>query len=1222
MNLATTIALLSSHSINVGAFSAVSRTKEQGLPSFPNNQISLPWQRISSTSYYGGLLQTALASTAAKDSSGANAQKSTGERNVSGGARYNVLYQKVIRAPSNSASSTSSLSQTFLLDLVIFLQNMFELPDGLPMPYEITVPDNDDEEDRNSDNRAVLIIDSSLSNDPYEACLEVEVVGIFPDISDDNANGADQKMQIGPTMAMVAVKKRKAPINGNSVTGGLFAASEKRIIQSLDRGLQDLEEGRVTIPSSLRDNELLNDFDKLDDDGNDDEVDAAIKRIGYKNSIDAATSSKSVSKRHEKKKNQQPSPITIERDGMGNVVIDSISKPMTPPTKNNEKATEQKKKIENKNAENKSDERAINGQPLQTAPAPVTQMKKGTALPKSQDNEDYAIQMARKRAEVLMTTARVGSITSSTEGTIAISGGEGDFAIMAAKRAADSKKRIKKSAEKVSAGLIKGEEKNTVNPLPSEVNGKQSAVATNAQKAKENDPSKDEVLMKLQNVANSSKRKSWSTTISKAPKKGEPNTLNDDGGASSANRESTTISKGKRVNIIASSPPLSSEPSTANVEPTHKGAQSAITATSSTETDTPGIQKTDKEIQDDIMKIANENKQIQQDLLKAATDMMPVENEGEEGLSPEELLAQVLKFGDEKEKEESPGFGFVEGAFGKAKDLLKAEERAETKFKELEDNPLKYMKYEGSDSREELKRKAEEEELKRIFATGQSEAVERITNPNTRSSNLAKTSITEEDIDALIANDQTVPRNARILDDELAELELRISRSKGEETDGPAKNKVFDVFSGPETYNPNVDPETAVNWPGAKEGTRTDVRLATELSTALKQAKFAASVLSQMREEESEEGVRYFVGEKELSLDRVNLLRTCTDEAVKAGLIEDPQILMIERFRLQMLLDELISQPEERLEEIALNYKDLLLSDNLVELMKERLRAMTERDLEARREGKEDSLKEQHARERAILINLAQIGQGLVREAQALGAELEVSMLEIIRSICEVAMDPSHKTSEDTAMALTDAVRDIRPLLDDAFVAYLKYAIAEEEGKLAREGVLDDPDQNRWLFILKIVQEGVYAELSRGLQRYVDHIFYVLRMNSKSERRELLSKLIEVLPTMDVRPFVKVVNNIVSSLGTTVNGDFADGVILGEMTNKLLQLQRDVSDLLPPERITELSKDADDWAAAQRERLMERQKLTRQRLEGARQTGGVDPDKVIKKPGVEAERFD
>lgn len=547
----------------------------------------------------------------------------------------------------------------------------------------------------------------------------------------------------------------------------------------------------------------------------------------------------------------------------------------------------------------------------------------------------------------------------------------------------------------------------------------------------------------------------------------------------------------------------------------------------------------------------------------------------------------------------------------KAKDLLKTEQN---------NNNQRELGYKEMDRDEHLKRKLEEDELKRIFAAGQNTAQNKLSNPTPNPSEMTKAPMTEEEIDALIAADETVPLNARKLDEEFAEFEVRVAKSLGEENDGPSRNKMFDVMSGPEVYNPNVDPATAVNWPGAKEGTRTDVQLAKELEEALKQARFAAAVLLNMREEESDTEVRCFVGEKEISAERVALLKKCVREAVKAGIIEDPNIQLAERSRLQMLIDELTSQPEERLEEIAMNYKDLLLSDNFIELVRERLYAMAQRDLMARQEGKEHLLKDAHARERAIMMNLVQIAQSLIKETQALGAELEVSMLEIIRSICEVAMDPSHTTEEETAVALTDAVRDMRPLLDDAFVAYLKYAIAEEEAKLERQGVVDDPEYNRWLFILQIIQEGVYAELSRGVKRYIDHIGYVLRMKTKAERRDLLAKLIDVMPTMDVRPFVKVVNNIVSSLGTSVRGDFSDGILLGEMTNKLLQLQRDVEELLPPDRVDEMSKDADSWAAKQRERLMERQKMTRQRLRSARETSSIDPDKVI--ASGEYDRFD
>ena len=1032
--------------------------------------------------------------------------------NDSLGQQYNVLYQKVLRAPKDAPS------QMFLLNLVSFIQNVFELPSDLPMPYETAVPENDDEYN-SSDNRAVLTIDSPLSSSPLDAYLEVEVVGIFPD---------DADLSMGPTMAMVALKKPKCDAS-NSATQGLFAASEKRIVQSLDRGLQDLEEGRVTVPE-MKDEEDSIDFSASEDEG----VDESMKRIAYQNAVDAASTgnTKKVVKKNDK-------PIEIERDGLGNVIIESPNLPTSAvDSKRKPKVTNRKKQPSVE--KNKS--------------APPKQSASNETIQQSKEDEDFAIKMARKQAEALMTTVKVGKKTSSKDGVISISGGESDFAIMAAKKAAENMNRKPQVA--------KGTEVKDNNSVQHNVSAKQ-ATPQQPQKAKVQDLSNDEMFIKLQKVANKSKKSSWNRTI--ANKKQQASKLPSSSSTSSSPKDIPTQQK--------------------QMQPK---------------------EKTDDEIRDDIKKIAQQNEQVQ-DLLRSATDMMPVENEDEEGLSPEDLLAQVLKFGDEKEKENKPGFGFVEGAFDKAKDLMRSDD----------DEGRTQPHLEFKDDR--MKQKEEEEELRRIFAAGQSVAEDKLSAPMTTESNLMKPSITEEDIDALIDSDETVSQNARVLEDELAELEVRMSRSQGE----TGSNKVFDVFSGPETYNPNVDPETAVNWPGAKEGTRTDVRLANALSTALKQAKFAAAVLSQLREEEGiNDEVKYFVGEKEIKPERVKLLQTCVKEAVNAGIIEDPLIIMAERSRLQMLVDELIAQPEERLEEIAMNYKDLLLSDNLVDLMKERLLAMAQRDLEARRRGQEDAVSAAHAREREILINLARIGQGLVKDAQALGAELEVSMLEIIRSICEVAMDPSHKTEEDTAVALKDAVRDMRPLLDDAFVAYLKYAIAEEQGRLAREGVLDDPEHNRWLFVLQIVQEGVYAELSQGVKRYVDHIWYVLRMKKKAERKELLKKLIDVMPTMDVRPFVKVVNNIVSSLGTTVKGDFSDGVLLGEMSNQLLQLSRDVDELLPPERIKEMSKDADAWAAVQRQRLLERRNMTRQRLEAARQTGDIDPENYIKKPSAEAERFD
>ena len=117
-------------------------------------------------------------------------------------------------------------------------------------------------------------------------------------------------------------------------------------------------------------------------------------------------------------------------------------------------------------------------------------------------------------------------------------------------------------------------------------------------------------------------------------------------------------------------------------------------------------------------------------------------------------------------------------------------------------------------------------------------------------------------------------------------------------------------------------------------------------------------------------------------------------------------------------------------------------------------------------------------------------------------------------------------------------------------------------------------------------------------------------METKSERRMLLEKLVDVMPTMDVRPFVGVVEGISSALGEAASGDLPpeEAEVLGGMTNKILQLRRDVEEILPPERVKLMSRDADEWAAGRRRKLGEAREETRLRLKYAREMEGIDPD--------------
>ena len=983
--------------------------------------------------------------------------------------------------------------------------------------------------------------------------MEVEVVGIYTDDDGDKKNRP--KTPSVPNMAMVVVRKSKSSATIPPMMQNLFADSEKKILKVLDRGLEDFIAGKIKF-----------------DDGSPKEVDP--KKVPNFKTADEAIQAELVDQvPQQRSTNMAPEDVVLDTTA----ILDNDDSEST---------------------DDKSTNKKVSKKAVEAARATMNVKVKPSNTSEKPPVEDFAVQAAKKAAAKRSQKENTDAVTIAKKTTEP----KEDAAVAAARKIAASRK---------SAAKKKG-----IKPSPKTATPKGSTKTAPAPRGvEEGPPLQMEKAFKADDYMGDAR--TFRTTISRPPKNG-------------VNKSNIKV-----VNNVQ----LEGKIPDAKGKRAASGNSDADIAGSETQVPSPEFKSNRKvnlrvvdpekdDITDDPFKLLEEmtskktklsdesvkkegkvpsQKDIELDIMKAASEVMSDMADQSRDMTPEELLQDVLKFDVEQSQENAPGSGFVSGAFEKAKDILK--EQKKKRDERLRETAVKEMTGLRPDiiDPNEIRELTPEEELKQMFQAGESLADRQITlatSQDSESTGAAKEGTTEEDIEELIRGEKSISSYARILDVELAELEVRINKSPGEEFDGPRRNPVFDPFSGPEVYNPNVDPE-AINFPGALPGTK-DVRLPKELDEAVKQAEFAVDVLTKMqpvesRDEIGSKRVQYFVGERELTQDHVDNLRKVVVEAAEIGLIRDPLNLMAERSRLQMILDELWDQPEERFRDVVENYKDLLLSDNLVELVKERLTTMADRDLDALRAGDESvSLEEKHSRERLLLGQLVVFAQLLLKETRALGAELEAQQLEVVRTICKVAMDPRHQTEEETAMALSDAVRDMRPLLDDAFVAYLKYAVAEEEARLARAGLLDDPEHNQWLFVLQIVQQGVYAEIAKGINRYIEHIWYVLRMESPQERRMLLEKLIDVLPTLDVRPFVQVVDNIVGSLGDGTKGEFDGVTALGEMTNKLLQLHRDVQDLLPPERIALKSRDADEWAAKQKKRLLESRKVSQQRLRAAR----------------------
>jgi len=1162
-----------------------------------------------------------------------------------------VVYQKVMKSPTTDVYGRGN--PVFLGHLVEYLQEHFEIPDTLPMVYESmplssATTDSATDGDGDGDDKSIVIWDSPMSYNPDVTRLYLEVIAIYTDdpeieksaMSEQQQQRQQQQQQqerravsatTVPTMAMVVVRKTNLLLlteqtKISPMMQNLFDDSEKRILKALDRGLDDFVAGKIIALDSSR---------KQDDDDNNNNDDD--------NNNNASSKTTTTPTRQIRTSSSQEV-LQTAQDAMIEELLESATDIHSSVKDSSDSSDNDNHKKDDDIVD--ADFTRVEEEKESTTKKQQQQQKSKTTKKTetlsdldSSSSQGYAIRAAAKVAAERNQnkTTKKADKQNNDENV--------DFAVAAAQK-------IAKQKDKQAAAWNSNSSKESSNS-PAAVAGAaavkemRTKSIVEAPATKSSVPEESSGLIADGGGHDRTFRTTFSTPKSFAAKQGQ-------GGIQKKQANNNAIKGTKSTNTKMSTSGNQKEPKKRKLNLKVVDKDDLEDDASDDKKEISSNKKSNKKVDPNLSKtfVSTNVKQNKtgpsipsdQDIMKTAQDVMSELAEQGTDMTAEEMLESVLKFGEKEKQNNEVGSGFVSGAFEMAKELLQEQKRkrdSRTNQQQQQQVETEYMGFEKEASKakdapqvKEREISSEEEELRKMFEAGERLADGRITIATRGGDKVpAMSEEEEEQVDELIANEKSVSDHARVLDDELAELEVQIRQTPGEENDGPSfeKSPLFDVFSGPEVYDPNVDPEEAVNWPGARPGTSTkavEAKLPKELGEAVKYAKFASEVMQKLEARVDGDKTSYFVGNRELSEEQVNSLQAVVTESVEMGIIPNPLVLMEERARLQLVLDELRSQPEERFREILENYKELLLSDNFVDLIRERLQSMADRDLEALRQRSDDDdtdveLERAHARERAILGQLVVNAQLLLKEARALGAELEAQQIEVIRSICKVAMDPSHSTEEEAEAALTDAVRDMRPLFDEMFVAYLKYAVAEEEGRLARAGVLDDPEHNQWLFVLKIVQQGVYAEIAKGINRYITHLWYILRMETATERKMLLAKLIDVMPTLDVRPFVRVVDNIVGSLGEAAKGEFDGGYELGKMTNKLMQLHRDVKELLPPERIDMMSRDADEWAARQKKRMLEQRNLTKQRLKAARETESYDEEieALLGKRG-EFERFD
>jgi hypothetical protein len=211
----------------------------------------------------------------------------------------------------------------------------------------------------------------------------------------------------------------------------------------------------------------------------------------------------------------------------------------------------------------------------------------------------------------------------------------------------------------------------------------------------------------------------------------------------------------------------------------------------------------------------------------------------------------------------------------------------------------------------------------------------------------------------------------------------------------------------------------------------------------------------------------------------------------------DPPGYSLDQQRLSTLLTELSRTPAEMHDSIIGSYRELLLSENMLYLLKCANATSVE------------------PQERKFYQKITEKTITLTAELGALVKSESVRHLETIHEVCEIAAQFQH--DEDKFL---ERMQYVKPRFDTALLAYLSYAINEETLQIRQRGLDPDLAPSQWLQVLIIVQRGVSAEFEHRYQLLLEPLLLVVRFDDPELRSEIFRRFVSITPTMDL-PYLK-----------------------------------------------------------------------------------------------------
>lgn len=263
------------------------------------------------------------------------------------------------------------------------------------------------------------------------------------------------------------------------------------------------------------------------------------------------------------------------------------------------------------------------------------------------------------------------------------------------------------------------------------------------------------------------------------------------------------------------------------------------------------------------------------------------------------------------------------------------------------------------------------------------------------------------------------------------------------------------------------------------------------------------------------------------------------------------QTLECDRNRLLLLVNELSRAPVDLTDMVLDAYRDLMLSDNMVYLLKEQNEKC--RDLETRK----------------IYSKIATKTSQMVSQLSLLAKSEETRHLRTLHKICQIASQYQH--DEDIFVR---EMNQIRPYFDTNFLSFIKFSLELEERKCKHAGI----PMSDWYNVLSIVYKGVFADFERRFDRVLDPILLVLRFSEASLRSEIFERFVNITNTLDLPSMKQIALNLVSAMRDKIALDpscIADSDVVLE---RLDSLEKDVaihlSDVYIRKRIAQLKQDA------------------------------------------------